>query len=173
MNLQVKDYIGKLRDTKHERELRLLLGKQPEEERFQFIQELLSYDLIVGLKLAQTCLQKEQFFEQILEQGLQTADASTLQFWLECVVPRLGMRRVIAILTQKLETDAVAVTKALYWLPRLLPKDDKHGGLALAKLTELTWLLRYVSSARIHAAFRMGLHEIYSFSMSYQRPLLS
>jgi hypothetical protein len=138
MNLQVKDYIGKLRDTKHERELRLLLGKQPEEERFQFIQELLSYDLLVGLKLAQTCLQKEQFFERILEQGLQTADASTLKFWLECVVPRLGMRRVIALLTQKLETDVVAVTKALYWLPRLLPKDDKHGGLALTKLTELT-----------------------------------
>ena len=46
-----------------------------------------------------------------------------------------------------------------------------------ATLVELldpyTWLLRYVSSARIHAAFRMGLHEIYSFSMSYQRPLLS
>ena len=137
MNLQAKDYIGKLRDTKLERELRLLLRKQPEADRFQFIQELLSYDLVVGLQLANTCLQNEQFFERILEQGLQTADASTLKFWLECVVPRLGMRRVVAILTQKLETDAMAVKKALYWLPRLLPKDDKHGGLAVSKLTEL------------------------------------
>jgi hypothetical protein len=137
MKLQAKDYLSKLRDTEFEHELRILLRQQPEEDRFQFIQELLSYDLVVGLKLAKTCLQKEQFFEQILGQGLQTADASTLKFWLECVVPRLGMRRVVAILTQKLKTDTVAVKKALYWLPRLLPKGDKHGGLALSKLTEL------------------------------------
>ena len=36
-----------------------------------------------------------------------------------------------------------------------------------------TWLLRCVSSARIHAAFRICTHAIYRFSTSYPAPLLT
>jgi hypothetical protein len=32
----------------------------------------------------------------------------------------------------------------------------------------MTWLFRYVSSGRMHAAFRMNAHTIYSFSLAYQ-----
>ena len=35
------------------------------------------------------------------------------------------------------------------------------------------WLLRCVSSARAHAAFRIGTPAIYPFSMSYQASLLT
>jgi len=57
--------------------------------------------------------------------------------WLKCVVPKLGFRRVISTLDKKLDTDPVAVDKALYWLPRLMPKGDMTSAQALRELQDV------------------------------------
>ena len=136
MVLRATDYIGKPRTAKLERELVQQLLAQPEEQRYQFIQDLLPSELPLALKLASACLRQRSYFEALLEQGLRTADASTIRSWLRPLVTRLGMRRVARMLADKLVTDRAGVKKALYWLPSLLRADDAKGAAALRELAD-------------------------------------
>lgn len=126
MKREIAEYAAVPRDTKRERALTQRLRQLPEEERFKLIWECLQSHTSLGLRLATACLQKPDYFQQILEYGLQRADASTIRCWLECVVPKLGFRRIISVLTQTLETNPRAVEKTLYWLPLFLPRDDER-----------------------------------------------
>ena len=139
MDLRIEDIIGRPRDSTRERELARQLRELPVEQRYQFIQTLLIHHLAIGLKMARSCLRDKKHFEEILNIGLELGDASSILFWLECVVPKLGLRRVISILTAKLDDKPKAVGKALYWLPRFLRADDaktKHALTALMDLAE-------------------------------------
>lgn len=135
--MKLEDYLIKRRDTQREHELAQKLRELPEEERFQNIQKLMNFDRVVGLEMANFCLRKKEYFEIILNQGLKTADASSIYFWLKCVTPRLGFRRVVSILTQKFEADPRAVTKAFYWLGRFMPSKDTKSELAWRSLQDL------------------------------------
>jgi hypothetical protein len=136
MVLRAADYIGKPRTAELERELVQQLLAQPEEQRYQFIQEMLTFEVQVALKLANACLRQRSYFEALLEQGLRTADASAIRWWLRPLVTRLGMRRVARMLTVKLVTHRAGVKKALYWLPSLLRADDAKGAAALRELAD-------------------------------------
>src|SRR5438046_1377206 len=104
MELKIEDYAGKHLSSKQERELADKLRKLPEEERYAFIQAMLPHNLLLGLYLANACLRQKSYFEVLLHQGLQTADASSIRIWLETVMSRLGTRRVVALLTDALES---------------------------------------------------------------------
>jgi len=125
----VKDFVESPRDTAREtvlkRELRLL----PESERFVFIQTCLDFTGYriggLGLLLATSCLESKTYILPLLEKGLVAADASTIKFWLEFAVAKLGERKTIAILFDKLDTEPDVVGKALYWLPSLLKAESK------------------------------------------------
>ena len=134
MKQELVEYARGRRDSKKETALAQRLRELPEDERFALIYECLQYRTVLGLSLATSCLQKPMYFQQILEQGLQRADASAIRFWLECAVPRLGVRRVLHVLTQTLETNPGAVEKALYWLPRFMPRDDERAMEAWTQL---------------------------------------
>lgn len=133
----MKNFESRPRNSVRERKLAQELRQQPEEARFQFVQELLKNDDVVALALANACLRKKSYFEAILLQALETHARVNLNLWLKCVVPRLGYRRVVALVTEKLETNPEAVNKALYYLCGLLPKDDPRATQALLKLSEL------------------------------------
>lgn len=113
----VKDYAWRRRDSRWERELAQLLRMAPESERLQFVQEFAVANPAVALELARKCLTERGSFEALLDQGLEEANSSSLRYWLECVVPRLGFRRVVAILRSQLGTKADRVAQAAYWLP--------------------------------------------------------
>jgi YD repeat-containing protein len=136
MALRAADYIGKPRTAELERELVQQLLAQPEEQRYQFTQELLPLEFRLALKLASACLRQRTYFEALLELGLRTADASTIRWWLRPLVTRLGMRRVARMLADKLATHPAGVKKALYWLPSLLRGDDAKGAAALRELAD-------------------------------------
>lgn len=144
MKQELVEYARGRRDSKKESAFAQRLRKLPEDERFALIWECLQHQTVLGLSLATSCLQKPIYFQQILEHGLQRADASSIRSWLECAAPKLGFRRVIAILTRTLETDPQAVEQALYWIPRLLPPNDSQAWEAweilnaTMRFTELT-----------------------------------
>ena len=118
------------------RELAASLRTRPEGERFEFIQCLLPRHPVLALQLANASLRERCHFESLLQQGLKTADASSIQFWLEAIVPRLGARRVLSTLESTVETDPDAVDKALYWLPRFLPKEDAEARMQMKQLVQ-------------------------------------
>ena len=100
MELNLEDYIGRRRDTVRERELASLLRKMPEPERFEYIQQAMRKHIVVGLELANSCLQHKTYFLALLQEGLENADASSICWWLEVALPHLGSRRVLIELTR-------------------------------------------------------------------------
>ncbi len=134
MDLEIKNYVCRPRNSKHEKLLLQWLRELPEEKRYSAIGELLQQDKKVGLVMAARTLRQKQYFEKILEQGLEEGDASTILPWLECAVPKLGFRKVILSLNRRLEIDPRSVDNALYWMPRFKPQNDPSADLELAAI---------------------------------------
>jgi hypothetical protein len=137
--LQPEDFVTRPRDSVRERELARRVRQLPEEERFTFIRTLIDKDVVVGLLLARACLRDRKYFKTILDQGLKTADASFIKLWLTCVIPPLGFRKVVRLVTDKLSTEPKGVEKAAYWLWVMRPHSDPD---ALQELLKLNHLLR-------------------------------
>lgn len=134
MGLEIEDYLRRPRESKRDRELLQRLRALPEEERYDFVRRLLQQDKGVGLLMASGSLQQKCYFEEILEMGFREGDASTILPWLECAVPKLGFRKVILSLNNRVDTDPVSVDNALYWLPRFKPQNDPKADLALESI---------------------------------------
>jgi hypothetical protein len=117
MDLSARDYAGRRRDSKWENELAKELRSCTEGERFSFLNDLLVAQPVVALDLARRCLAENASFEILLETALEGADASSMRYWLECVVPRLGFRRVVRLLDNFRGEFPESVEKAAYWLP--------------------------------------------------------
>ncbi len=126
MDFSTKDYMRRPRDSKREYELARKLRQLPEEVRFAAIQEFIQFNLFMGLNLAYTCLSTPKYFRRMLDQALDTADASSMQYWLECVVPKLGYRRVMYVLSRKIDAQPVSVDNALYFMGKFLPPADNN-----------------------------------------------
>ncbi len=137
MSLSVHDYANRRRDPGWELELARTLRSISEQERLEFIQEWILCQPSLALLFAHKCLQRRRSFYAILQYGLDHANASSISAYLDCVVPRVGFRRAIAYLSKELPRNPKAVGKALYWLPRLLSKDDERGKEALRELQRL------------------------------------
>jgi len=121
------DYAEKLRDTATERELAKKLRSLPEEERFAFILEMLEVNLLVALELASACLRRQDLLTRLLEHGLaQVKDLSTIKYWLEHLIPRLGVRRVLGVLREQLDAHPFGVGSALYHMLGYVKKDDTN-----------------------------------------------
>jgi hypothetical protein len=91
-----------------------------EEERFDEICVLLERDVAGALKLAGNALQSKKYFHCLLEKGLESADASEIETWLSYLVPRLGVRYVINVLSGKVLEQPQQVWKSIYWLEKLV-----------------------------------------------------
>lgn len=135
--MQLEDFITRPRNSVRERKLARRLRQLPEEDRFTFIQDLLNKDYVVGLALASTCLRDKSYFKAILEHGLKPANASHIELWLKCVIPRLGFRKVLHLVTEKLSTEPKGVERAAYWLWGFRPKNDPAAHQGLLKLNDL------------------------------------
>lgn len=130
------EFKGRPRDAAWERELCDKLRQRPEQERLEFLMELVKYQPIVALQLAYKTLESRASFIALLEFAVANCDASSIKHWLESVVPRLGFRRTVDNLIRLAPTNSDGVEKALYWLPRFVASDAER-----AKLDELRKLV--------------------------------
>ena len=96
------------------------LTRLSEEQQFDRVCVLLEKDFVGALRLANSTLKSKQYFQNLLERGLEVADASEIEVWLRYLMPRLGMRYVINVLEGKLIEQPQQVKKAMYWLPKFL-----------------------------------------------------
>lgn len=96
-----------------------------EEQQFNEVCILLQQDVVAALKLANSKLKTKKYFEDLLEKGIESANASEIEIWLKYLLPRLGFRYVVNVLEKKVESQPEQVKKALYWLPKFLQKNNK------------------------------------------------
>lgn len=112
------DYKGRSRNPQWERELFDWLRHQPEDARFEFLMDLINHQEIVALQLSHKLLESRESFIKMLEFAISKRDASSIKFWLETIVPRLGFSRTVDNLLRLSASKMDGVTKALYWMPR-------------------------------------------------------
>lgn len=106
------------------------LASLSEEQQFERVCVLLEKDIVEALRVANSTLKSKKYFQDLLERGLEVADASEIEVWLRYLVPRLGMRYVINVLEGKLIEQPQQVKKAMYWLPKFLNRaNDKEMNL--------------------------------------------
>src|SRR5688500_15921165 len=74
----------------------------------------LDHDQVVGLELANRVLRHRNQFERLMQRGFGEADASTIRFWLDCCVPRVGARRAMNLLREAALRDADAGRRVFY-----------------------------------------------------------
>jgi len=113
--LRVSDYAGRPRDSRVENELAARLRAMTAAEAYAFICEYLDHDPIVALHLARRGLRERRHFEQILARGFETADASSIRYWLEACLDKLGPKRVVKMFEQLAATNPRAAARTLYW----------------------------------------------------------
>ncbi len=150
MELRVEDYVTRRRDPAWERELARTLRRMNEDERLRFIQDWIVQSPSLALLFAHKCLRHKHSFYWVIQFGLDHGDASSIEAYLKCAVPRLGFRRTVAYLSKQLPLHPKAVGKALYWLPQLLGKGDARGRQLLGDLLESAKLYPEAQRKPIH-----------------------
>jgi hypothetical protein len=96
-----------------------------EVQQFERVCVLLEKDIVEALRVANSTLKSKKYFQDLLERGLEVADASEIEVWLRYLVPRLGIRYVINVLESKLIEQPQQMKKAMYWLPKFLNKTNE------------------------------------------------
>jgi hypothetical protein len=132
---QAIDFKDRKRDPRWEQELLDWLRLQPESHRVGFLLELVNYQVLVALQMAKKVLQSRESYVELLEYSVRTCDASSIRYWLESVVPRLGFCRSVDVLLRLARSCPAGVHKAYYWMDRWASSskdEDKIRELRLA-----------------------------------------
>ena len=118
--MNVSDYTNVSPSTPEARELVSSVRSMGETEAYSFVLELLGVNLAVGLDVATKVVRNRKLLRNLLDHGLATANASSVRFWLESFVPRLGLREVVNLLRKRLDDDPASVEKAVYFLSSIV-----------------------------------------------------
>jgi hypothetical protein len=110
-----------------------------EEEQFNGICALLEKDTVEALRVANSTLKSKKYFQNLLERGLESANASEIEIWLKYLIPRLGIKYVTNVLLGKVAEQPEQVKKALYWLQKFL-NNSSEKELNLFKNLEIKML---------------------------------
>ena len=102
-----------------------LMNLSDEEQQFNKVCALLEKDTIEALRVANSTLRSKKYFQDLLERGLESANASEIETWLKYLVPRLGLRYVINVLEKKIVQQPQQVKKAVYWLQKFLNSSNE------------------------------------------------
>lgn len=106
------------------------------EDKFSLIMDAIKRDHRIGLSLANAHLRDSKYFYSIMDIGLDTADAHSMRSWLDCIVPRIGVKRVLHRLIKQMDKYPVGVSKTLYWLPSYVSETDEKANNIFLTLME-------------------------------------
>jgi hypothetical protein len=135
--MNAADFKNVCPSTLCERQLVAGVRNLAEGEAYEFVSELVQFNLKVGLAVATKALRDPKLLRKFFNHGLSTANASNVRFWLESFVPRLGLRETVKVLHMRLDTDPVSVEKAVYFLLSFV----KHSRADKKRVLELQHLL--------------------------------
>jgi hypothetical protein len=116
-------FMMNLTNSNHQKNQDLIVFS--EEEQFQRIFVLLKQDVPSALKLARKKLRSKKYFHCLLEEGLESADASEIETWLSYLVPCLGVRTVVNVLEGQIHEKPWQVEKTIYWLEKFVNNEKE------------------------------------------------
>lgn len=120
------DLLARLPDENTEAAIAPILRRISEEERRKILDALVDNSATAGagLRLAVRTLETPALLEHFFGRAIEICNASSARVFLGPYVSRLGIRRTFRILRDRLQNDPLAVRKARYWLPSMLPRDN-------------------------------------------------
>ena len=136
MSFDLENYKWRLRDPKILIEMARELRKLPQDERYLYIKQIIVRDSLIGMQLSNRCLSSKTMLTEIFRNGLQSSNASSIKFWIETALPRLGASETVAIMESYARSEPKIVQNALYWLPDMLPENDPKTDGQLCRLQQ-------------------------------------
>jgi len=121
---EIRQMLSQPRDSNIENNLIKKLRKLDENYAYDLIKIVFWTNVSLGLMYSKRVLRNSNFFLEILNHGMHYADASIINLYLDCCISNLGFKKVALIIRDSKNTYPGGYKKALYWLPRHLPKDD-------------------------------------------------
>jgi hypothetical protein len=122
----VEKFISSPRETVFEENLKKQLRHLEDAEREKIVEGVLKRSSGHGLNLVKACCRRPSFFKMILKEGVKTADASYIRSWIDCVVPKIGIRATLKELGRMMREENTDIGKVFYWLGLHLRKDEKQ-----------------------------------------------
>lgn len=144
MSLDPKDYLDISRDPRGYRDLKRELRRQPEEERFRFIWQIIPERRGLALRLANSCLRRRELFDRLLAEGIRTSDPSSIRTWLRWLVPRLGAVRVLRTVQRDIDAHPNVADSVLYAIPSFMLRCSRREAYAYEQLHTIARAKGYI-----------------------------
>ena len=106
-------------------------------EAVLLIKEMIDQGSTISHVAVKRVLRDPQDIEEIFTYLVDKTNIQTLGLWLECIIPKVGVKKVIRLI-KKLNSDSNKLAeKALYWLPRYIESKDQKSFRLITQLEEL------------------------------------
>jgi len=137
INTKVKDYFASVRNAKIENTLIAELRELEEVEAFNIVINHIKTNSLVGLIFTNRVLNEHTYIIEIFKELFIDVDASGVKFILKYVIPKLGFIKVCYLIKSYIKSDFESFSKAMYWLPMYLPKNEMRSKKVLSGLKYL------------------------------------
>lgn len=120
----LENYLSNPRTTGGDRDLLKTLSSWEEDRRVDFLEKLAKTLPSVALPFAGKCLREKGSFRRLLLSALAHANASDMKYWIDCIVPRLGLESVTMFLDENRSVFPKGVERAEYFLSSWKEEDE-------------------------------------------------
>ncbi len=133
----IQSSVSRRPEQKTEQKIVDYLKSVNEREALLLIKEMINQGSTISHVAVKRVLRERQNVEEIFSYLADKTNIQTLGLWLECIIPKLGIKRAIALI-EKLNSDTNKLAeKALYWLPRYIKSEDEKSRHSIAYLKNL------------------------------------
>ena len=127
---ELNTYLSNLRrDTKTEGKLMSELRKLTQDQRYSLLLPYFS-ESTIALLFAQKVSLKKMHYKQMWAIGLESANVSSIRFWLSALAPNLGWNKLIGLIDKEVESGNQKIGAAIYHVPYLfrdhIPSDNER-----------------------------------------------
>ena len=108
-----------------EQEIAAVLFTIDEERRYNMIFDILvKQNPVIGMRVAEKCIIKEEYFENIMKFGFQIAGSAQVGFWVKCGLRHFESQRLVLFIFKVLAENPPLLDLAVYWLNAELPESE-------------------------------------------------
>jgi hypothetical protein len=105
-----------------------------EEDACQIIKKMIDTRSLITMQVAIKIVRRKENVIEIFKYGVLVSNAQSIRMWLNFAVPKVGFKAIVDILLSLDNQENKIIEKALYWLPSIIPEDNKKSQQLLQKL---------------------------------------
>jgi hypothetical protein len=132
----IEDSLSKSLDSGEEKMIFDYLKSINEVDAYEVIAKMIDIRSPIAIKVAKKVIHSKENAIKLFKHGLMTSNAQSIRMWLDFAAPKVGFKTIIDILISLNNQENKMIEKALYWLPSIIPEDNKKSQQLLQHLKD-------------------------------------